>query len=382
MYEDSTVGVVVPAYNEEGHVGEVIDTIPDFVDRVYVVDDASTDDTWAEVQRHATEANGKAVANDTIDGGFRPRVVTIRHERNRGVGAAVKTGYRKSLQDGIDVTAVMDGDGQMDPDILDRFVEPIVRGDVDYVKGARLHRRGHRAEMSRWRSFGNWLLTMLTRASSGYWGMTDPQNGYRAISHRALAVVPFEEGYDGHGFTNEMLALLNVHDFRIADVSHAAYYGDETSDIQYKSFVPVLSWLIVRRFLWRLKTSYFVRSFHPVIACYPIGIVASVVGLLSVGYALVWYDGTAFLGGLVALSVVLLGSLMLTLALWFDVAANDELVLKVEPEELSYGSTGVSEQSAEVENDVSDQQRTPQPRQSGGAVGERSFEQGAEKESW
>ena len=324
------MGVVVPAYNEEGLVGDVIATIPEFVDRVYVVDDASDDGTWEEIRAHAMAVNEHADQDDSDYGTFSPRVVIFRHETNRGVGAAVKTGYRRALEDGIDVTAVMDGDGQMDPDELPRMLGPVVEGDADYAKGTRLHRRRDRAEMSRWRLFGNWLLTMLTRTSSGYWQMTDPQNGYRVISREALATVPFESAYDDHGFTNDTLALLNVYDFRIADVSHGAIYGDEESDIDYTSFVPGLSWLLLRRYLWRLKTSYLVRGFHPLVVCYPIGLLSILLGSASTVYALVSYGGSAFLGGLVSTTVALFGVLLFVLALWFDVENNEDLVVNVD----------------------------------------------------
>lgn len=333
MYEGATIAVVVPAYNEEGHVGEVIDTMPTFVDRIYVVDDASVDGTWTEIQRHAAMVNDSRSDETDERRVYSPRVVPIRHARNRGVGAAVKTGYERALADDVDVIAVMDGDGQMDPDELDRIVEPVATGEVDYAKGTRLNRREDRLKMSGWRLFGNWVLTMLTRASSGYWQMTDPQNGFRAISKEALATVPFQSAYDSHGFTNDMLALLNSYGFRIADVSHRAEYNDENSDIRYRRFVPELSWLLFQRFLWRLKTSYLVRGFHPLVACYPVGVGATLGGTSAAVYSLWYFSGSGFLGTLSALTVTLLGILLFVLALWFDVQANAGLVVNIDKEE-------------------------------------------------
>ena len=262
MYEDSTVGVVVPVYNEEEFVGRVIETVPTFVDWTYVVDDYSTDDTWAEIERHAALVNGNADADGAIpdapvsggavtDGGatFSRRVVPIRHERNRGVGGAIVTGYRRARAEGIGVTAVMAGDGQMDPDRLARLIDPIVDGSADYAKGSRLLARDYSAAMSSWRLFGNRLLAVLTKVASGYWRTTDPQNGYTAISHRALSTLELSALYEDYGFLNDLLIRLNAHGMRVADVAMPAVYGDERSTITYSQFALGLSAVLLRGFL-------------------------------------------------------------------------------------------------------------------------------------
>lgn len=298
MYEGRTVGVVVPAYNESGHVGEVIETIPSYVDRIYAIDDASTDGTWSEIREGARRRNGRSPARNGADADRHgTRVVTIRHERNRGAGGAVKTGYARALEDGMDVVAVMDGDGQMDPAHLERIIEPVVAGDVTYAKGNRLgHSRDYDA-MSRWRLFGNVLLTMLTRVSSGYWELSDPQNGFTAISSDGLRLIRFDRLYDRYGFLNHVLFALNVNRQPIADVSHPARYGDETSTIRYSSFVPRLSTLLARTFLERVVRSYVVRRFHPLVGCYALGALVFLVGTTSGLYSF-WAAGVdTFLGG-------------------------------------------------------------------------------------
>ena len=357
MYRGKTVGVVVPAYNEEGFVGEVIDTLPEFVDRAYVVNDCSTDGTWAEIQRHAAKANARrretpypdgGVGSDTgagsdaatagetgdvpldrdleTDGGmeFHPRVVTIRHEDNSGVGAAIKTGYARAVEDGLDVTAVMNGDGQMDPDILDRIIEPIVNDEADYAKGNRLISPDHWDGMSRWRLFGNSVLTFLTKVASGYWRMVDPQNGYTAISLRALDRLDFDAVYDEYGFCNDMLVKLNAHGMRIADVPMEAVYGDEQSDIRYADFIPRLSALLLRDFLWRLKMKYLIYDFHPLVLLYALGVVGGFAGLVLAGLTLTVLDAVVT-GGAMSVLLVLLGGTLCTLAMIFDKQHNDKL---------------------------------------------------------
>ncbi|AQL44934.1 family 2 glycosyl transferase (plasmid) [Halorientalis sp. IM1011] len=322
MYSGQTVAVVVPAYNEEGFVGDVLDSIPAFVDRVYVVDDCSTDGTWREIRDHS-ERDDRAVAAKADGGRSVDRIEAIRHETNRGVGGAIKTGYRRALQDGMDVTAVIAGDGQMDPSILDRFVEPIVEGRADYTKGDRLQSPELRAGMSSWRSVGNYLLTFLTKLASGYWRTNDPQNGYTAISIDALERIDLDELYDRYGFSNDLLITLNAYGFRVADVPMRAIYGDEQSHINYASFVPRLSTLLFVGFLWRLKVKYCLADFHPLVFLYALGVLGGASGLALVG--LVVTQGASLLAGSVSVFILLFSCALLVFAMIFDMQHNEHL---------------------------------------------------------
>jgi len=284
MYQEQSVAVVVTAYNEEGFVGNVIDKIPTFVDRVYAVDDGSTDNTWEEIVSRTDGRSQHVGEKGTVkaDGGEpSPTVIPIQHDQNRGVGGTIKTGYKAALRDKMDITAVINGDGQMDPTILSRIIDPISSGTADYVKGNRLYTEQQVAEMSTWRLSGNAILTFLTKIASGYWKMNDSQNGYTAISLDALRRIDIDSLYDRYGFLNDLIVHLNVNDLRIADVEMNARYGDEESGIRYTSFVPELSTLLLRSFLWRLKIKYVIRDFHPLVLMYALGtlgIVGSVVG--------------------------------------------------------------------------------------------------------
>jgi len=330
MYKGKTIGVVVPAYNEGELVGDVIRTLPEFVDRAFVVDDCSTDGTWHEIREAARDANGRvdSPAQEKVhaDGGqpVGGHVVPIRHEENRGVGGAIKTGYRRARDEGIDVTAVVNGDGQMDPEILDRIVDPVVEGEADYAKGNRLSRSEHREQMSAWRLFGNTVLTFLTKVVSGYWRMSDPQNGYTAISSRALTAIDLDDLHDDYGFCNDLLVALNVHGMRVTDVEMAAKYGEEESHIRYRRFVPRLSRLLARRALWRFKVKYVVTDFHPLVLLYALGAVGIAGGLLYGGWSVVAATPTP-LDALLALLTVLLSSLCITLAMIFDRIDNAPL---------------------------------------------------------
>jgi len=241
MYRQNSVAVIVPAFNEQELIGETLAGIPDYVDRVVVVDDGSTDRTaelvlaWEQRQ---------------------PKIVLIRHPRNQGVGAALITGYRRAYDEGLDLIAVMAGDNQMDPRELSRLLDPLVADQADYSKGNRLINRSFRRGMSPWRQFGNWLLTILNKISSGYWHIDDPQNGYTAVKRSVFTRIPPETIYPWYGYCNDLLAKLNVHRFRVVDVPIPARYGREQSKIRYGKYIRKLSLLLLRNFIWRLSVQY------------------------------------------------------------------------------------------------------------------------------
>lgn len=297
MYRGHTIGVVVPAYNEADHIEGVLSTLPELVDRVYVVDDRSTDDTWAVVreyvesrgERATGESEGTELAADPVSGaipdGGAPtwsRFAPIRHDENRGAGGALRTGYRHAHADGIDVTVAMDADGQMDPDHLTRLLDPIVGGVADYAKGNRLGARTDWREMPAFRLFGNWLLTVMTKFSTGYWHLQDPQNGYTAISHRALAAIDIDRIPDDHDYTNDLLAQLNVAGMCVADVAMPAKYGDEESTIDYRTFIPATLGTLARGFVDRLARTYLGNGRYAVPALYGAGVAGAVGSAIAV----------------------------------------------------------------------------------------------------
>ncbi len=257
------IGVVVPAYNEEKLIGPTILTMPYYVSKIYVIDDCSTDHM-----------------SDVVNGINDPRVVYIRHEVNKGVGAAIITGYKKSLEDEMDVVAVMAGDNQMDPDQLPRLLMPVIEGKADYTKGNRLMSKSLRKGMSSWRSLGNQMLTMVTKIGSGYWHITDPQNGYTAISRQALESMDLDSVYTYYGYCNDLLIKLNAFGMKTTDIVMPARYGEEKSKIKYSRFILKVAPMIFRGFLWRLKTKYVVLDFNPLVLFYLAGMAMIPAGIL------------------------------------------------------------------------------------------------------
>jgi glycosyltransferase involved in cell wall biosynthesis len=312
MLEGKQVAVVVPAYDEQALVAATIRGIPEFVDRIYVVDDASQDGTGDEAKRAG-------------DG----RVVVVRHERNSGVGAAIVTGYRRAAADGIDVACVMAADNQMDPADLVRIALPVARGEVDYAKANRLVSGEAWQVMPRSRYIGGAILSLLTKIASGYWHVADSQSGYTAASKEILEQLDLERVYPRYGFPNDMLVHLNVWNARVRDVPSRPVYGvGERSGIKIPRVVPRISWLLIKGFFWRMKEKYVIRDFHPLVFFYAFGFLMTLIGLgLGIAEVVLRIMGNAVSVGTVVLVALLLifGSQFTLFAMWFDMESNKDL---------------------------------------------------------
>src|SRR5436305_10516297 len=312
MLEGKRVAVVVPAHNEEQLIVATLQGIPGFVDRIYVIDDASRDET-AERARSVED----------------PRVEVIVHDRNRGVGAAIVTGYKRALADRVDATAVMAGDNQMDPDELEELTLPIVRGELDYAKANRLFTGSAWKLIPRNRYLGNAVLSLFTKVASGYWHIADSQAGYTVISLRVLQLLDLDRIYVSYGFPNDMLVPLNVWNARVRDFPSRPIYGvGERSGIKIRRVVPRISWLLLKGFLWRLKEKYVIRDFHPLVFFYVLGFVMTLAGLvLGIVETVQRIAGNAVSVGTVVLVALLLiaGSQFTLFAMWFDMESNKDL---------------------------------------------------------
>ena len=312
MLEGKRVAVVVPAHDEEQLVATTLGTIPGFVDSVIVVDDGSADATAERVRSFGDS-----------------RVELVVHERNRGVGAAIVTGYKRALEQDLDVVCVMAADNQMDPDDLEALVRPVARGEVDYAKANRLFTGQAWVLIPRTRYLGNAVLSLLTKVASGYWHVADSQSGYTAARKETLAVLDLDRVYTGYGFPNDMLVHLNVVNARVRDIPSRPVYGvGERSGIRYHKVAPRISWLLVKGFFWRLREKYVIRDFHPLVFFYAFGFLATLAGL-ALGVLEIVYRiaGNAVSVGTVVLIALLLisGSQFTLFAMWFDMESNKDL---------------------------------------------------------
>ena len=247
MYRGRKIGVSIPAYNEEKLIDKTVNEIPDFVDRIYVVDDASTDGTERKV-KEIMKQNKK--------------VHLIKHEKNRGVGGAIISGWEKGLEEGMDILVVMAGDNQMDPTYLPDLLNPIVEGKADFSKGTRLF-GNYWKEMPKVRLFGTLLLNILNKIASGYWNVNDPQNGYVAISADALKKINLATLYKGYAFENDVLIKANVAGLRVVNVPvRIRYKIGETSKLKILQFATSTSKFLLKSFLWRIWVKY-IKKGHP-----------------------------------------------------------------------------------------------------------------------
>jgi len=240
MYRHLTVAVVMPAFNEERAIADAVTRVPDWVDHVVVIDDASVDATAS-----AAQLDRKA---GTLE--------VIRHTRNRGVGAAIVTGYRRVLERGFDVAIVMAGDGQMCPSDLPALLDPIADDRADYVKGNRFASAEVWREMPWTRIVGNVGLSVATKLTSGYWSVFDSQCGYTAIHRRALEAVELERVFARYGYPNDLLARLKVARARLAQVPVRTIYGQAwKSGITIGHVIYPISFVLVRSWVWRLTAT-------------------------------------------------------------------------------------------------------------------------------
>ena len=262
IYRNKSIGIAVPAYNESKLIEKTLRSIPPYVDKIYAVDDGSQDDTAEKIKN----------VDDT-------RIVLIQ-QKNGGVGAAITSGYKKAIEDNIDIVAVMAGDNQMDPDYLPDLLDPIVDGKAGYTKGNRLLNSKLRKGMSIWRSLGNYILSFLNKIASGYWNVSDPQNGYAAISSSALKKLDLDKTYKGYAFENDMLVRLNIHDISVKNVAIPARYADEKSKIRYPTFIAKTSLYLINALLWRSWKKYVVRL-NPIGIFYILGVLLIITGLIA-----------------------------------------------------------------------------------------------------
>jgi glycosyltransferase involved in cell wall biosynthesis len=314
MYRDKTVAVIIPAYNEERLIGTVLKAIPPFVDHIVVVDDASNDRTQELVRAHQEED---------------ARIIALGHPKNEGVGGAIATGYKWARDHEISISVVMAGDAQMDPGDLPKLLDPIVDGKVDYSKGNRLFTGKAWKIIPKNRYLGNAVLSFLTKIASGYWHVADSQCGYSAVTLEVLKTINLESIYKRYGMPNDLLAKLNVYQFKVTDVPVNPIYGiGERSGIRIYKVVFTLSFLLLRLFLWRLKEKYVIRDFHPLVLFYLMGFVLTPIGIIFGFYLLIL---RFFVGPVTATSALfaaffaISGLQSLFFAMWFDMESNKGL---------------------------------------------------------
>ena len=308
VYRNACVAAVVPAFNEEALIATVIETMPDFVDHIVIVDDCSPDRT-SEVVRSLDD----------------PRVTLIRHEVNQGVGGAIITGHRIAMELGADVNVVMAGDAQMDPKHLPALLDRVTDDGYGFSKANRFYAPESFHGMPRYRVFGNVVLSFMTKLASGYWHLFDPQNGYTAVRTEVLRNIPLDHVAKRYSFENDFLIHLNIQQVSAVDVPVPAVYGDEVSSIRLGRVVPELLDLLFRGFWRRIWYRYVLWSFSPIALLLFLGLAAFLFGLaVAVWIAFVIVGSVIATAGTVMLAALplMIGTQMLISAMQLDIQAS------------------------------------------------------------
>jgi glycosyltransferase involved in cell wall biosynthesis len=357
------IAVVVPAYNEETQIGIVIETMPDFVDRIIVINDNSKDRTAEIVQNYIISERDKnnfqlninkveipkenffnradillmqirqnqemhyphyKIFNDNNN----DRIILINHLKNYKVGGAIKTGYKWCRDHGIHCTAVMAGDAQMDPSELESICIPVVEKGIDYVKGNRLSHKAAQYMIPRKRYFGNSVLSAMTKIASGYWRISDTQTGYTAISLNALNMLDIHKIYNTYGVPNDILIKLNIEHCSLREVRIKPVYNiGEKSKMKIFKVIPTVSLLLLKGFFKRIFLKYFLKDFHPIFIFFLSSFISFGINIYFLIYILCGlpYHTVSF-GTYSGYVVTLISFIMLFgFGMWFDVIENDTL---------------------------------------------------------
>jgi glycosyltransferase involved in cell wall biosynthesis len=309
----SAVAVVIPSYRVTNHILEVLKLIGPEVSHIFVVDDACPDNSGDFVKKHSKDQ----------------RVKVLKHEENQGVGGAVITGYRAALDAGADIVVKVDGDGQMDPRLIPRLIRPLVDGEADYAKGNRFDSLEDLYEMPRVRIFGNAVLSLWSKLSTGYWSVTDPTNGFTAIHRRVLEIIHLDKLRKSYFFESDLLFRLSIVNAVVADIPMKAVYGDEKSHLRIRKVLVEFPWRHTVNLIKRIFYRYYLREWSVASIELPVG-----VGMLTFG---VWFGlasyveavsvGRATTAGQVTLAAIgiILGVQLLLSFLSYDVQSEPKV---------------------------------------------------------
>jgi len=257
-----SIAVVIPSFKVTAHILEVIKSIGPQVTKIYVVDDACPDGSGALVQKQSEDK----------------RVEVFFHETNQGVGGAVVTGYKAALKDKIDVVVKVDGDGQMDPALISTIAKPVVEGYADYSKGNRFDSLENLFSMPKTRIFGNAVLSLWSKLSSGYWNITDPTNGFTAIHRKALEAIQLDKLRKTYFFESDLLFRLSIVNAVVMDVPMVSVYGDEKSNLKIRKVIFEFPWRHTVNLAKRIFYKYYLREWSVASFELPIGLGLTIFG--------------------------------------------------------------------------------------------------------
>jgi glycosyltransferase involved in cell wall biosynthesis len=286
MLQEKLIVVIIPAYNEDYNISKVIETMPEFVDRILIINDGSQDETSNQVKKYFNTKYNISLQSILFPMTIGPhkieasdyeysRIIIVHHNKNLGKGAGIKTGYQICQQLTVHCIATMDGDGQMDPEDLINICNPIVENKAQYTKGNRLTFNQVKKIMPSSRYFGNLILTFFTRISSGYWNILDTQTGYTCISLSQLKRINIDHLYPLYGYPNEMLAILNAQNTLLKEVNvRPIYESHHKSKMHLPKVIPRITILLLKSYFQRIFNKYLIQKKHPIFLLILIAIIS------------------------------------------------------------------------------------------------------------
>jgi hypothetical protein len=246
MINELKIAVIIPAYRVKKHIHDVVNNLPDFIDSIIVVDDKCPDNSG----HHILEKNKNK------------KLIVEFHEKNKGVGGAVITGYKKAIEINSDIVVKMDGDDQMDPMFLPLLITSLTESNAGYSKGNRFNDFAALKSMPKIRLFGNSILSFLVKVCAGYWDIMDPTNGYTAIKIDVIKKLNFENISNRYFFETDMLINLNIRNIGIIDIPMPAKYGNEESSLNISNIIRKFPIQMLKGLIRRIFLKYFIYNFN------------------------------------------------------------------------------------------------------------------------
>ena len=333
----SGTAVVIPCYKEKVRILDVLSEIGREVELIYVVDDACPENTGEFVEAECRDS----------------RVIVLKNRTNLGVGGATKVGYQKAIEDGAKYIIKLDGDGQMPPSLIPLVLEPLLSGTADYVKGNRFYSVSVIEKMPKSRLFGNFVLSFISKLSSGYWNIFDPTNGFTAIHMEIARKLPMEKISQRYFFESDMLFHLGLLRAVVRDIPMQAHYGDETSGISIPKVLPEFIFKHCLNTLRRIFLTYFVRETNIATVQLMLGFLFLLFGVVfgSINWILSETSGIQASAGTVVLSAlpIIVGSQLIISFFSYDARNTPENPLHSRPNGSVNNSFVISKGKQELE---------------------------------
>ena len=310
------IAVVIPAYKVSDHIIEVVRAIGKQVSEIIVIDDKCPQNSGLQVMKKIKDKRVKVIFNSV----------------NLGVGGSMRVGYKEALKSNPSFIVKIDGDGQMDPNLIPIFVKELQITGADYAKGNRFSDPENLRLMPNIRILGNLVLSFFAKFSTGYWNIFDPNNGFTVIRGEMLNRIPLDKVSNGYFFESDMLFRLNLIGAHVVDVPMKPIYGEESSNLKIGKSVFEFTFKHYKNFFKRIAYNYFLRDFNLATLQLILAVNFLLIGIIIGGLNLIQAvksDTSMSVGLLVLVSILVVSGLQLLLNFFnFDMTIRNHKELR------------------------------------------------------